>query len=98
MLLVSPTRIASGPSEGLNDDPVISYCSALKSARLLMGSLYSGWTQDLSVVAVEFCHLRGFSQPPLAGSEVRKHSTLDRTLFLMNRPDIKCLADTVVLE
>uniref|UniRef100_A0A0A9EUM9 Uncharacterized protein n=1 Tax=Arundo donax TaxID=35708 RepID=A0A0A9EUM9_ARUDO len=80
---VSPIITASaGTSEGLKGDPVISYCSALKSARVLIGNLYSGWTQALSGI-VKFSHLLGFNQPLFIGSEDTKHSTLDRTLLFM---------------
>jgi hypothetical protein len=80
---VSPILAASaGTSEGLKGDPVISYCSALQSARVRIGSLYSGWTQALSKL-VKFSHLLGFNQPLFIGSEDRKHSTLDRTLLFM---------------
>uniref|UniRef100_A0A0A9G186 ANTR2 n=1 Tax=Arundo donax TaxID=35708 RepID=A0A0A9G186_ARUDO len=83
-LLVSPIRTASGgTSEGLNGDPVISNCSAIQSARVLIGSLlYSGWTQALSKLLV--IHFLGFSQPPFIGSEDdRKHSALETALLLM---------------
>jgi len=73
---------SAGTFEELKGDPVISYCSALQSARFLTGSLYSGWTHALSKL-VKFSDLLGFNQPLFIGSEDTKHSTLDRTLLFM---------------